>query len=521
MKQNHHEFEPENKRQNKKPARQSRLRFASFLLGGSLLLGCAGVQKAPATPEKPVESIIDKEFSKTRRGIIIDKINGINGKDSEEIESAASFFVKSSVCDYKKWLKEMVELAEGELSDNSYALWRIIERMVVEHSKSNPSVAIDFTEIIWRDNYDMESWHYYMFYLISDMDSETQEKILDEILANELTDHSSYLGLMLLYKRSEGGEPLNKLAGYWHDRIDSYQQENSGPFNILYNMPILIGFVYLRADDPLMDIKFTKKLGWRNKKGTMIAVFLTDEVQANIAYGLTLLSKSEMVDVYKKFNITHFIRYPPYVIRNLAKIANGKKPEKPVALIITPKEDHNHAFYLNNSPLRDSKKSAYEYIIFEAGTDKEAIDFMYNFPDKYPFSVGLLGVFGHGGNYVDYGGCNENMECFEKEFSGAYLGGPDMKAGKAYVFNEDSLYLDTEDKKELEKVAKKLELTDDAVIVVDSCKGGKEEGLGPLLEEIFDRPVLSIGKNYTDPKFTYDGEGKIKSMTYIPADSGD
>jgi len=507
---------PKNERTDKKSVKKPKIRFATYILSSCFLLGCAVGQKAPTAPEN-TPAVSSKTTSEEKRAIITKRIDEINYENyDKEINQAASFFVEISDGNAKEWLEEIIKLADEDLSEDKSVFWDIVKRMVARHSESDPSVAVDLADIMWRDNYSSEAWIGYMLDLINEIDFKTQKKILKEIFTNELTDHSSVLGLLILYNTSKSNILFAAVADYWHIRIDNYEEETSGPFNILYNIPALLSNVKLKIENPFENEEFMKDLGWYDEEKGELSVVVDDEIKQNIAYGLSLLSKEDLIKVHEKFNILYFIRYPPYIIKNLAETANGKKLEKPIALIITPKADHNGAFYLDNSPLRGSKESVYDFIIFEAGTEKEAFDFMYGFSEEYP-PINLLAIFGHGGDYVGYGGCNAKMECSVAEFSGAYLGGPSVKEkNKAYVWMDDYLYIDTWDKTELEKLAKKLEFTDDAVIVIHSCMGGADEGLGPMLRKIFQLPVLDIEKDYSNPNFTYDEEGKLKSMTYTP-----
>jgi|GEM_PF-5720211 len=462
-------------------------------------------------------SPLAKESSEIRKMIIDNHLDGLEGFDIFTLEELTHIMDKLILHGQEIWAEELIEMLDNPKEGNvqrkyleealAYNL-RIVLRREWEF---DPSYALKFSEIIWNE-YSLDPFFNELFDFIHLWNNENQQKVLDEILAEKLTDSSSVLGLLLAASLDEE-EKFKILAGYWHERIDNHDGEISGPMDIFLNMPVFIGDINLNFAKPLDDKKLMEQLGWYDRKSGKFTVFISEQVTLNISYGLTILSKEDLISVYKEFNVAFFMRYPPSVIRNLAEIANGKKPEGPLALLIYPKDDWNNTFYLNNSPLRTSHKSAYEYIIFEAGIDDKVFDFLSGFSDKYG-QLSLLGFFGHGGIFGGSGIYVDGEVMYSSEDKGINLGG-EVPPPLVYGFIADDAAIDTSDEDELTAVAKKLKLTEDAVIVVDSCKGGEKNGIGTMLEKIFKRTVLAVETSYNKMDFTYNEEGKITGLVII------
>jgi hypothetical protein len=271
----------------------------------------------------------------------------------------------------------------------------------------------------------------------------------------------------------------------------SLRSDRSFALNCIYYGPSAI----LHADKQLReDMSFVSEaIDWN----IGCYKFLSPEVIEKLPK-----EQKERISILKGLGIEfpeRFIGRPPYVLDTVIANRQGAKPKpsQPLAVIIYPKKDWNGAF--KNNQIRELIDRGYYVLYFEAGSEDEVYSALQSATSTTGRKAQLLILGGHG----------------DREHTSMGEGDP----ASTDIGNE-SAYIDLSDEREMIDQHLDSHLTDDSVVILESCSTGKGRGEEPnvanMMKRVFPQSRVFAPTAPTGVvQYSYDENNRVIGAEYV------
>jgi hypothetical protein len=189
--------------------------------------------------------------------------------------------------------------------------------------------------------------------------------------------------------------------------------------------------------------------------------------------------------LHYNFGIRRLSRFSTKFLEQVLRInKNGLDPNKELAIVFTPRADHNGAFY-NDLEIFDSLLKGYNIIPFEVGTEMQFEYYLSRVTAKYGQSSAIV-IGGHG------------------EPSELVFGRGNIDSGK----------LDLTDIVEMKRIERSLK--ENSKVVLLSCSTGTQKGLADIIASSLRKRIeVFAPNNPTNLKeFIFDEKGRIIRAIY-------
>jgi hypothetical protein len=185
----------------------------------------------------------------------------------------------------------------------------------------------------------------------------------------------------------------------------------------------------------------------------------------------------------------------------LASRVNPQIDERPLAIVMYPKGDHNGAFYLSSNIFSEMTDAGYRVLYFEVESDTE-------FAETLLKATGIGTLNEQKADLLVFGGHGTRTTLSFERASSRLEGGHGE--------------IDFSDKAFFEESALSSVLNEGGQIVLDSCKNGEGRGsndnIANFIREVFqhakERGIWSATESYGPLQFHFDSNGQLKQVDF-------